>query len=220
MSVKVKICGLTTLEEAQMLIKEKADFGGVVLFYEKSKRNCSLEQAEKIAKTLRQAGIKSVAVTVSPTLPRTEAIEKAGFDYLQIHGELKEEVLRKGTIPIIRAFNISNMKEQETLKQEKRIAGWLFDAAVPGAGETFEWSLLESIERAGKMLFLAGGLNAENVEMAVKQIQPDVVDVSSGVEFESAEEIERIGFRKNPEKVKMFIEKAGYTAKKSRECKI
>lgn len=214
MSVKVKICGLTTIEEAQMLIEEKADFGGVVLFYEKSKRNCSLEQAEKIAKTLRQAGIKSVAVTVSPTLTQAEAIEKAGFDYLQIHGELKEEVLRNGTIPIIRAFNISNMKEQEMLKSEKRIAGWLFDAAVPGAGETFDWSLLERVERAGKMLFLAGGLNAENVGMAVKQVQPDVVDVSSGVEFESDEEIEKMDFRKNPEKIKTFIENARYTTKK------
>lgn len=213
MSVKVKICGLTTIEEVQMLMEEKADFGGVVLFYEKSKRNCSTEQAEKIAKALKQAEIKSVAVMVSPDLSQTEEIEKAGFDYLQIHGELKEEVLRNGTLPIIRAFNISNMKEQETLKQEKRVVGWLFDAAVPGAGEAFDWSLLERIERDGKMLFLAGGLNAENVSMAIKQVKPDVVDVSSGVEFESAEEIKRRGFRKNPEKVKAFIKNVRYTTK-------
>ena len=102
MSVKVKICGLTTVEETNMLIEEKADFGGVVLFFEKSKRNCSFKQAEKIVRALRQAGIKSVAVTVTPTLSQTELIEKAGFDYLQVHGELKEEVLRNGTLPIIR----------------------------------------------------------------------------------------------------------------------
>ena len=47
-----------------------------------------------------------------------EAIEKAGFDYLQIHGELKEEVLRNGTLPIIRAFNISNMKESHLLQMK------------------------------------------------------------------------------------------------------
>ena len=213
MSVKVKICGLTTVEEAKMLFEKKADFGGVVLFYEKSKRNCNFEQAKKIVKVLRRGGIKSVAVTVSPILTQAEEIEKAGFDYLQIHGELKEEVLQSKTLPIIRAFNISNMKEQETLKAEKRIAGWLFDAAVPGAGENFDWSLLEKIERDGKMLFLAGGLNPENVGMAVEQVQPDVVDVSSGVEFESAEEIERIGFRKNPEKVKTFIKNVKYITK-------
>ena len=213
MSVKVKICGLTTGEEAQMLIEENADFGGVVLFYEKSKRNCSTEQAEKIAKVLKQSGIKSVAVMVSPDFSQTEEIEKAGFDYLQIHGELKEEVLRNGTLPIIRAFNISNMKEQETLKQEKRIAGWLFDAAVPGAGETFDWSLLKQIERDGKMLFLAGGLNAENVGSAIKQVKPDVVDVSSGVEFENDAEIERLGFRKDPEKIKAFIKSVRYISK-------
>ncbi len=220
MSVKVKICGLTTVEEAEMLMKEKADFGGVVLFYEKSKRNCSLKQAEKITKALKQAGIKSVAVTVSPDFSQTEVIEKAGFDYLQIHGELKEEVLQNGTLPIIRAFNIFNMKEQETLKQEQRIIGWLFDAVSPGTGETFDWSLLKNVERDGKMLFLAGGLNAENVSMAIKQVRPDVVDVSSGVELESAEEIERMGFRKNPEKVKAFIKNVRYISKESRESPI
>ena len=205
MSVKVKICGLTTVEETNMLIEEKADFGGVVLFFEKSKRNCSFKQAEKIVRALRQAGIKSVAVTVTPTLSQAELIEKAGFDYLQVHGELKEEVLRNGTLPIIRAFNISNMKEQENLRKEDRIIGWLFDAAVPGAGETFDWSLLEKIERDEKRFFLAGGLTAENVSEAIKQVKPDVVDVSSGVEFDSAEEIERLGFRKNPKKIKQFV---------------
>lgn len=188
-----------------MLIEEKADFGGVVLFFEKSKRNCSFKQAEKIVRALRQAGIKSVAVTVTPTLSQAELIEKAGFDYLQVHGELKEEVLRNGTLPIIRAFNISNMKEQENLRKEDRIIGWLFDAAVPGAGETFDWSLLEKIERDEKRFFLAGGLTAENVSEAIKQVKPDVVDVSSGVEFDSAEEIERLGFRKNPKKIKQFV---------------
>ena len=64
------------------------------------------------------------------------------------------------------------------------------------------------------MLFLAGGLNAEKVGMAVKLVQPDVVDVSSGVEFESDEEIERMGFRKNPEKVKTFIENVRYATMK------
>lgn len=208
MSIKVKICGLTTVEEANMLIEEKADFGGVVLFFEKSKRNCNLKQAEKIVQALRLAGIKSVAVTVSPTLSQTEQIEKAGFDYLQVHGELKEEILQNGTLPIIRAFNISNMKEMEKVKKEKRIAGWLFDAAVPGAGKTFDWSLLEKIERDEKMLLLAGGLTAENVNEAVIKVKPDVVDVSSGVEFDSVEEIENMGFRKNPKKIKNFVRNA------------
>ena len=208
MSVKVKICGLTTIDEAQMLIEERADFGGVVLFYEKSKRNCNMSQAAEITAVLRQAKIKSVAVTVSPTLSQAEEIEKTGFDFLQIHGELLEEVLRNGTLPIIRAFNISNMKEREKLRKEERIAGWLFDAAVPGAGETFDWSLLKEIERDKKLFFLAGGLTAENVREAVKQVKPDVVDVSSGVEFASTEEIEKAGFRKNPEKIKQFVRNA------------
>lgn len=205
LSVKVKICGLTTAWEAEMLIKEKADFGGVVLYYEKSKRNCSMEQAKKILEVLRQADIKSVAVTVTPTLAQAEEIEKAGFDYLQVHGELKEEILQSGTIPIIRAFNISNMEEIEALRQKQRIAGWLFDAAIPGAGECFDWSLLKSIKRDEKLFILAGGLTKDNVGEAIRQIVPDAVDVSSGVEFDSPEEMEKKGFRKNPEKIRDFI---------------
>ncbi len=208
MSVKVKICGLTSTEEVQMLISEKAEYGGVVLFYEKSKRNCNPEQAKKIVLALQRGGIKSIAVTVAPTLQQTKRIADMGFDYIQIHGELKEEVLRKGSLPIIRAFNVTNMEEQISIRNEKRIVGWLFDGVTSGEGKCFDWSILSNMERNGKMVFLAGGLTAENVSEAVKEVKPDVVDVSSGVEFENPDEIIRRGFRKNPEKVKQFIRNA------------
>ncbi len=208
MRVKVKICGLTSVEEAKMLIEEKADFGGIVLFYEKSKRNCSLEQAKRIVTELKRAGIKSVAVVVSPTLSQVREIEKIEFDHLQVHGELSEEVLRNTKLSIIRAVSYSNLEIMDALRMEEKIAGWLVDGVVPGAGKTFDWSLLKGIKRDQRLLFLAGGLTEENVGEAVKAIAPDVVDVSSGVEFERMEEIEKNGFRKNPKKIKQFISRA------------
>jgi len=207
MSVLVKICGLTSEEEAWMLAEEKVDFGGVVLFYEKSKRYCTPERAEKIVKVLKSAGVKAVAVTVSPTQEQVRVIEEMGFDYLQVHGILEKGVLEKSNLPIIRAFNVSNMGELEEIRKYEKIEGWLFDAAVPGEGKTFDWEILKEIKRDGKTFFLAGGLTAENVAEAVARTNPDVVDVSSGVEYEDAGEIEKRGYRKDREKIREFVKR-------------
>lgn len=208
MAVKVKICGLTKEQEVKMLAENHADFGGIVLFFEKSKRNCPIEKAEKLVKLLKTEGIASVAVVVSPTLSQVEQIQSLGFDYLQIHGELKPEVLEQIKIPVIRAFNLTNMAEREALQENGKVAGWLLDAAVPGAGKTFDWQLLKDWKRDDRLFLLAGGLHAGNVREAIKVVQPDVVDVSSGVEFDSEEEIEKNGCRKDVEKVKEFIRQA------------
>ena len=207
MRVLVKICGLTSVEEARMLVEEKVEFGGVVLFYEKSKRYCTPGKAKEIASVLKSGGVKAVAVTVSPSVEQVQVIEEIGFDYLQVHGTLEKEVLEQSKMPIIRAFNVSNMGEMEEVRENEKIAGWLFDAALPGAGKTFDWDVLGEIKRDGKMFFLAGGLTAENVEEAIKRTKPDAVDVSSGVEYEDAEEIERKGYRKDREKIREFLGK-------------
>lgn len=207
MGVLVKICGLTSVEEARMLVEEKVEFGGVVLFYERSKRYCTPERAGKIVEVLKSAGVKAVAVVVSPVVEQVRVIEELGFDYLQVHGILETEVLESSKIPIIRAFNVSNMKEIEEVREHEKIKGWLFDAAMPGEGKTFDWEMLKEIKRDGKLFFLAGGLTAENVKEATKRTKPDAVDVSSGVEYEDAGEIERKGYRKDREKIREFVEK-------------
>lgn len=205
MSALVKICGLTCEEEARMLVEEKAEFGGVVLFYEKSKRYCTPERARKIVEVLKSGGVKAVAVTVSPRAEQVRMIEEIGFDYLQVHGTLEQEVLEQSRAPVIRAFNVSNMGEMEKVRKQERIVGWLFDAAVPGEGKTFDWEVLEGIERDRELFFLAGGLTAENVEEAIRRTKPDAVDVSSGVEYVDEGEIERKGYRKDRERIKEFV---------------
>lgn len=198
--MKVKICGITSEKEAVYLNEAGADFAGMVLFFPKSKRNIDIDTAKLIMKAL-DSSIKKTAVVVSPTVQQVKDIKEAGFDYIQIHGQLEQAVLEETEIPIIRAFNITNMNETVVWKDNKRIAGFLFDAADPGSGRVFDWNILHHVDCSGKLLFLAGGLTPENVREAVLAVHPDCVDVSSGVEQDS-------GFGKDRDKIKAFVRKA------------
>ena len=187
----MKICGLTSEADAGLLIKYGADYGGVVVFYPKSKRDITIKEAKIIVDILKKSDIKAVAVTVSPTVEQLYKIQEAGFDYIQIHGTLEKAVYEADTIPIIRAVNIAD---------NNKVAGILLDAGVPGSGKTFDWNSIKELEITEKKLFLAGGLNSGNVAAAVKCVQPDVVDISSGVEYEDV-----LIKGKDESKVKAFI---------------
>lgn len=198
-NTKVKICGLTSPAEARYLNENHVDFAGMVLFFPKSKRNISIEQAMEIMAAL-DASIKRVAVVVSPSIEQVRQIEAAGFDYVQIHGEIPEtetEAEAAIAIPILKAFNVSDMGSYEKYHNDSRIAGYVFDAIEPGSGKTFDWKLVDNIPRDEKLLLLAGGLNPDNVRMAIEAVHPDGVDVSSGVENE-----DKAG--KNPDKIRAF----------------
>lgn len=199
-NTKVKICGLTSPAEARYLNENHVDFAGMVLFFPKSKRNISIEQAKDIMAAL-DASIKRVAVVVSPSIEQIRQIEAAGFDYVQIHGEIPEtetEAEAAIAIPILKAFNVSDMDSYEKYHNDSRIAGYVFDAIEPGSGKTFDWKLVDNIPRDEKLLLLAGGLNPDNVRMAIEAVHPDGVDVSSGVEND-----DKVG--KNPEKIHDFV---------------
>lgn len=193
-NTKIKICGLTSPAEARYLNENHVDFAGMVLFFSKSKRNISIEQAKEIMAAL-DASIKRVAVVVSPSIEQVRLIEAAGFDYVQIHGEIPEAAI---AIPILKAFNVSDMGSYEKYHNDSRIAGYVFDAIEPGSGKTFDWKLVDNIPRDEKLLLLAGGLNPNNVRMAIEAVHPDGVDVSSGVEND-----DKAG--KNPEKIHDFV---------------
>ena len=193
----VKVCGLTDTVEADYLNKNKVDFAGFVLFFPKSKRNISIEKAEQIMAELDE-NIKKVAVIVSPDESEIQQINGSGFDYVQIHGEIKDRLLEQISKPVFKAFNIKDIKNIHKYQNNAKIVGYVFDAAVPGSGKVFDWSILNDIKRDAKTFILAGGLNDSNVREAVKLVNPDVVDVSSGVEYDS-------GSGKDPEKIKQFI---------------
>ena len=194
---KIKICGMTCEEDIKAVNKYLPDYIGFVLFFPKSKRNISIKQA-KVDKQ-----IKTVAVVVSPTIEQLLQIEEAGFDSIQIHGTMTEEVYEQCQLPILRAFNISNLEKLEEYEIKDKIKGYVFDSKNPGSGETFDWKLLDHIRQKQKtVIFLAGGIDETNVKRAISEVAPDVIDLSSAVE-----KVSKNGAfcGKDPEKIKTII---------------
>lgn len=189
---KIKICGLTSAEEASWVVEERVDYAGIVLFYPKSHRNMTIEEAGELLPIIRQGkalsgdSILAVAVTVSPTPEQVAEIQSAGFDRIQVHGELSKESFDTIQIPMIRAFNGFDKEAYEKFHHCEKVEAYLFDAGKPGSGQTFDWDVLRQLPRDEKPIFLAGGLNADNIAQAILEVMPDVVDVSSGVEKDAA----------------------------------
>lgn len=239
---KIKICGLTSVKEAQWCLEEKINYAGMVVFFPKSKRNMEMQKAKELLAVLHGEkipkqeqvieagipkqeqpaadGIKSaaklvqvVAVTVSPTPEQVKEIQEAGFDQIQVHGELSKEAFDAIEIPMIRAFNGLDQELYEKFHHCHKVEAYLFDAKIPGSGETFDWNELQQIPRDEKPFFLAGGLNPDNIEQAIRRVRPDVVDVSSGVEISP----DLIG--KDREKIKLFVQRVrGINGREVRVC--
>ena len=202
---QIKVCGITDVSEIEYLYEQQVEYAGFVLFYEKSKRNNSVEKVFSLLRALHMPGhsytMKSIAVTVEPTAEQIRIIEKLGFDYIQVHGKLQKECFDVIHIPIIRAIPAGNMELFERCNNCIKVEALLFDASSPGSGCIFDWSKLPDRNAIFKRLFLAGGLCTDNILEAIKNVQPDVVDVSSGVEFD----METVG--KDPIKIGEFVRK-------------
>lgn len=223
---KIKICGITTEEELQWLIDGQVEYAGFVI-WEKSKRYCSIEKAKELVKKAKAGGIKTVAVTVSPNLELVQKIADAGFDILQVHGELEREVAERTKLPIWRAVNLNGWEELEEAKQKIAVeTGYrkgvieavLADAKEYGSGKTFGWDSFQTGEEKLQQTYfefrkelneqqiafiLAGGLNEANVKRGIFIFKPDIVDVSSGVE---KEETGKTGTGKDRAKIKEFVQ--------------
>ena len=197
----IKICGVTSIKEAEFLNKHEVDFAGFVLFYPKSKRNLNIEKAKEIMAALKDS-IQTVAVVVSPTIEQAKEIERAGFAYIQIHKDVPQGFYEQCSIPVLKAFNVNDMEHFEEYHKNKAIAGYVFDAVEPGSGKVFDWKLVKNIPRDEKLFLLAGGLCSENVSEAISYIKPDGVDVSSGVEYDDSQGKET---GKDPERIAAFV---------------
>src|SRR6516225_1409857 len=184
MSVRVKICGITNLPDAQVAVEAGADALGFN-FYEKSPRFVSLKTAAEISRAQPPFTLR-VGVFVNPSEELVRrAIGECGLNLLQFHGDEPPEFCTQFGLMSMKAFRV---RDAESLKElaKYHTDAWLLDAYVSdtfgGTGEKFNWHLAAELPKSGRPVFLAGGLTPENVAEAIRQVQPFGVDVSSGVE--------------------------------------
>ena len=184
MRTRVKVCGITRREDALAAVEAGVDAIGLV-FYPPSPRCVSVEQAAAIVRELPPF-VTSVGLFVNADAETiAEVVGEVQIDLIQFHGNECPDYCATHARPWIRALR---MKDDIDLAAEAaRFAGargLLLDAYRPGVpggtGETFDWSRIPAA-LAGRIV-LAGGLDPDNVEQAVRQVLPFAVDVSGGVE--------------------------------------
>jgi phosphoribosylanthranilate isomerase len=199
MGVTVKICGITSVEDAQAVEQAGADAVGL-MFYEGSPRHIALEQAKAIVDSLSNTIVRvGVFVNSEESFVR-QAMEICTLNMLQFHGDEAPEYCARFEVMTLKAIRVS---DESSLKEMERYSadGFLLDAfsenSLGGTGETFNWELAKRATKSGRPVFLAGGLTSENVAEAVKAVRPFAVDVSSGVESEPG--------KKDAAKVRAFV---------------
>ncbi|NCO52804.1 MAG: phosphoribosylanthranilate isomerase [Deltaproteobacteria bacterium] len=183
MRVRVKICGITTVEDALAAVAAGADALGFV-FYPPSPRAITTEQAAAIIAALPPF-VTSVGLFVNQSRDLIEQTATfCGLDLLQLHGdESAEDCL----IPGRRVIKALRVKDATSLQRaaDYRVCGLLLDAwqeqLYGGSGQSFDWALLKEFALRQPVI-LAGGLTPHNVAAAVETVRPYAVDVSSGVE--------------------------------------
>ena len=188
----VKICGLKTPEAINAAIDNGAQYIGFI-FFSKSPRNLSIEEAKQLRQYIKKP-VKLVAVTVDADDDLiSNIVAHVKPDILQLHGhespERVKQLAKTFGLPVIKAFSIREQSDFDQVSAYRGIADmFLFDAKAPkgsqlpgGNGVSFDWSLLKSLDEDSQTV-LSGGLNAQNVEEAIRIAAPDILDVSSGVE--------------------------------------
>lgn len=206
----VKICGITSVDDAQVAIRAGADALGLN-FYRKSARSIDVQNARQIGNRVPQ-GVAKIGVFVNADSDEvSHTFYEAGLDAVQLHGDEPPDYLAAlADLPIIRAFRLGgagladvDAYLQQCAKLDASPAMILVDAFSPdaygGTGNTVDWPRLaaDCQQRQLPPLVLAGGLTPENVAEAIQIVRPMAVDVASGVE-------QRPG-RKDPDRVRQFV---------------
>jgi phosphoribosylanthranilate isomerase len=206
--VRVKVCGITNLADAELAVSLGAWTVGMI-FYEGSPRRCSLEQAQLIAAALRRR-VHLCGVFVNAPLEEIVATsQQVGLDMLQLHGDegpsFCGEAARRTGARVIKAAQVSDAGDVRDLERF-HMDFHMLDARSEdpsragvrgGTGETFDWRLLAA--RHSKVpLILSGGLNAENVAEAISRAHPYAVDTASGTEAAPG--------HKDPDRLRAFFQ--------------
>jgi phosphoribosylanthranilate isomerase len=203
--MKVKICGITNVEDAEVAVWAGADTLGFVM-YRKSPRFVEPAMARAIVAGLPPF-VLPVGVFVNEEAERVRALmDECGLALAQLHGDESAQYCQNLGRPALKAIRLKDRGGFLALAEfhgRANVRGFLIDAfsdhAYGGTGQTVDWTLAQEAARSAPII-LAGGLNPGNVAQAVQMVRPYGVDVSSGVE-------QRPG-KKDPDKVKAFIQAA------------
>ncbi|PEC18213.1 phosphoribosylanthranilate isomerase [Bacillus thuringiensis] len=199
--MKVKICGITDVETAKCACEYGADAIGFV--FAESKREITPGLAKEIIGEL-PAPVLKIGVFVNESVEVIQKIaDECGLTHVQLHGDEENHRIRRLNIPSIKSLGVTSESDMKSA-QAYETDYILFDSPKEkfhgGNGKTFSWELLGHMPKElRKKTILAGGLNALNIEEAIRTVRPYMVDVSSGVETEG---------KKDVEKIKQFIIKA------------
>ena len=202
-STRIKVCGITSAQDGLEATASGIDVLGLV-FYKKSPRHVSIEQAKEIARVLPPFTCL-VGLFVNASEHEVKAVLNAvPLGLIQFHGSEPEAFCNQWGVPYIKAFRVRPEESVAAMVAPYHSAsGYLLDSYQPGTvggtGESFDWGLIP--ESLDKPVILAGGLNPDNVQEAIKAVNPYAVDVSSGVEQAPGV--------KDSNKIKAFIKAAG-----------
>lgn len=186
--MRVKICGTTNLEDAQLSVELGAWALGLI-FFDRSPRRCRVSEAERISALLRRR-VELCGVFVNAPMDRVVGLaDRVGLSMLQLHGDegpaYASEVKRRTGARVIKAARVRGGEDVQAVGAFRDVDFHLLDTHVEGlqggTGVTFDWSLARR-RRSKVPLILSGGLTPDNVGDAIAAVRPYAVDVAGGVE--------------------------------------
>lgn len=188
---QIKICGIKRDEDVDYINELKPDYCGFIVNFPKSHRSLDIDELKSLAQAV-DGGIKRVGVFVNNDINSISSLLNEDIIHIaQLHGSEDESYINNlrnlTSKPIIKAFTIKS--QDDVLNATRSSADYILLDKGQGSGETFDWSLISSIDRPW---FLAGGLGPDNLEEAIKTIRPYAVDLSSSVETNKVKDKDKI----------------------------
>ncbi len=186
----IKICGIQNEETLLCCEKNNINFFGMI-FFKKSPRNISLENAIILQNISEKLKINGVGVFVNKNIYELEEIiKKLKLQYIQLHGSENEEyikTIKNIGVKVIKSISISNRNDLRSINNYKSADYYLFDykpmkGELPGGNaKSFDWDIIKNF-KTNKPWFLSGGINIKNIQGILNDINPFGIDLSSGVE--------------------------------------